>query len=391
MSTAAEASAIRRAIIALGAVCFSGNCGARAILPVILLLAHDLGEDPTNIALLVSAYALPYALIQPVLGTIGDQFGKIRIMLICAGIMAVSLTASAFVTSFEVMFVLRMIGGAAGGGTFPLSIAILGDRVPMAGRQVAIGRLLTASVSGGLAASAVAGPLADVVGWRGVFLAVAGLAILSFFLLARTFWGAMGGSGGRLDIRAAWRGYMAVFTHPFAKFCYGFVFIEGIFIHGAIPYVPLLLRDIGETRATIAGLVLTGFSLGGVLYSLCVGLLLRFLGQKRMMMGGGMLFAASFIVLSLGVPWPVQMVVLGATGFGFFLIHNSIQTFVTELAPEARGTAVSMHSMFFFIGQALGPIYYGAAFAHFGSVAALLSGAAAIFCIGLAASRVFFR
>ena len=46
------------------------------------------------------------------------------------------------------------------------------------------------------------------------------------------------------------------------------MFFEAIFIQGLFPYVALLLREIGETRASIAGLLIGCFAIGGIVYSL---------------------------------------------------------------------------------------------------------------------------
>ena len=63
-------------------------------------------------------------------------------------------------------------------------------------------------------------------------------------------------------------GFRSVFADPRAKVCFGSVFFEAIFIHGLFPYVAILLLAAGETRASIAGLVIARFGLGGVIYSL---------------------------------------------------------------------------------------------------------------------------
>ena len=50
-------------------------------------------------------------------------------------------------------------------------------------------------------------------------------------------------------------------------------------------------------------------------------------------------------------------------GFGFYSIHNSLQTQATELAPQNRGAAVALHAFFFFLGQSIGPLFYAAVLA----------------------------
>jgi MFS transporter, DHA1 family, inner membrane transport protein len=70
-------------------------------------------------------------------------------------------------------------------------------------------------------------------------------------------------------------------------------------------------------------------------------------------------------------------------GVGFYSLHNCIQVHVTDLSQTARGSALSMHSSSFYFGQAVGPVYYGFAFAHFGTTIPPLVGAVVIVAIGL--------
>ena len=76
-------------------------------------------------------------------------------------------------------------------------------------------------------------------------------------------------------------GYAGIFDNPRAKVCYGAVFIEGVAIFGLFPFVALLLLAAGEARASIAGLVLGGFSLGGVIYSAIVSFLVNRFGDRN--------------------------------------------------------------------------------------------------------------
>jgi len=61
-------------------------------------------------------------------------------------------------------------------------------------------------------------------------------------------------------------------------------------------------------------------------------------------------------------------------GLGMFMIHNSIQTRVTEVAPHARGAAVAMHAFHFFLGQTMGPAVFGQMLRLMGTRSAFLCG-----------------
>ena len=64
----------------VGLVVFASTLFTRAVDPVIPQIALDFAIDVKTAALLSTAYTFPYALVQPVLGTLGDFFGKTRLM-----------------------------------------------------------------------------------------------------------------------------------------------------------------------------------------------------------------------------------------------------------------------------------------------------------------------
>ena len=102
-----------------------------------------------------------------------------------------------------------------------------------------------------------------------------------------------------------------------------------------------------------------GFGVGGIIYTVAVSRLLSRFAERRLMAAGGMTMAFCLIVIALRMPWPVEFANFVLLGFGFYLLHGCIQVYVTELAPAARGSAMAVHSSFFFLGQAIGPVVYG--------------------------------
>jgi len=71
-----------------------------------------------------------------------------------------------------------------------------------------------------------------------------------------------------------------------------------------------------------------------------------------MMLGGGVTLAAALLIIALGLPWPIECLAFTMLGLGFYSLHGVIQIYSTELAPQSRGLAMSLHSSFFFLGQA---------------------------------------
>ena len=366
---------------------FASSLSVRAVDPVIPLVAADLAVSTATAALLSTAFALPYALTQPVLGPIADMVGKTRFMTSCLAVLTVACTVGALAPVFGLVLAARVVSGIVAGGVFPIAMAIIGDRWAVAERQVAISRLLAAAMIGNLLGASLSGVVGDALGWRGVFVGMGVFALLAAGSALVGFRGTGRERPARLDLATIPANYRIVFANPKAKICYAAVFIEGVFVFGLFPYVAVLLREAGETRAAIAGLVIAGFGVGGLCYSGAVSLLVARLGEWRMMVLGGELVAGALAFVALDLAWPFQFAAFLVLGFGFFTLHGCIQLYATELAPAARASAMSLHSSSFFFGQAVGPLYYGLAMTQNLATASMLLGGLVVAAVGVACAR----
>ena len=169
-------------LFVLGCACFVSGLSIRITDPLVPAIAADLATSEANVSLLAAAYAVPYAIIQPLLGPVGDRFGKVMVINTCLFLVAASTVLAATATTIEMMFVARVVAGLAGGGIVPLAIATVGDHVPMERRQVALSQILSALIIAMLAGTVVTGVGASLVGWRAVLGVAAGVAAVIFVL-----------------------------------------------------------------------------------------------------------------------------------------------------------------------------------------------------------------
>jgi MFS transporter, DHA1 family, inner membrane transport protein len=369
-------------------VAFASSLSVRAVDPVVPLVAADLAVSVATAALLSTAFALPYAIAQPIIGPIADMIGKTRFMTACLAVQTVACVIGALAPVFSVVLAARVVSGIVAGGVFPVALAIIGDRVGLAERQVAISRLLAAAMTGNLLGSSLSGVTGDFLGWRGVFAGMGLFALAASLAALIGFRDTGPEQPARLDWRMIPANYRTVLANPKAKICYGAVFLEGVFVFGMFPYVAVLLREAGEARASVAGLVIAAFGIGGLLYSSTVSLLVARLKQPRMMVMGGALMALALVIMTLDLAWPVQCAAFLILGFGFFSLHGCIQIYATELAPTARASAMALHSSAYFLGQAVGPLYYGLGIAQGQRTTSMLLGAVAVLAVGIACARL---
>jgi len=370
---------------------FASALSTRAVDPIVPPIAEGLAVEPGTVALLTTAFALPFALMQPILGPISDMIGKVRLMMICLAIITVASLACAFTTSYSMLLVARIVCGMAAGGIFPVGLALIGDLVGVEQRQVVIACWLAIVIAGNVLGGALAGAIADLFGWRAVFLVGAAVGIAALANGVINLRQATNEQPGRFDLRQIPVSFAAILANPRAKFCFLAVFLEGVALFGLFPFVAVLLLTAGEARSSIAGAVLAAFSIGGIFYSLIVGRMTRLWRPWQMMIVGGALCALALAAIALELSWPIQFALFLLLGVGFYTLHGCIQVEASELLPTARGAAMSLHSMFFFLGHASGPVLYGLGFRTIGHTGALLLGAVIMICTGLMCARYLRR
>jgi predicted MFS family arabinose efflux permease len=366
---------------------FAASLSARALDPVLPHVADEFGVSIATAASFAAVFAFTFAVVQPVLGAAADLFGKARLMITCLVLLGLANILGATAGSFPVLFATRILAGIGSGGVFPVALSLTSDLVGPEKRQVAIGRTLAGSMTGNLLGASFSGVIGDFLGWRGV------LAILGFLVVAASvavtagFRGAPLTATPKTSLTTLRHGYRTIFANPNAL-CYAAVFIEGCCVLGLFPYLASFLFDLGETSLSIAGIVIAGFAVGGLLYTMTISRFLPRLGVNGMMITGASLVGLQLAAIAFGPGWKIQVSCLLLMGWGFYMIHGCLQVFASELSVEARATALALHSFFFFMGQTVGPIAYGFGIQSAGKTATLLTSAVIITALGVACARL---
>jgi len=378
---------MRRVLAIFGPAVFAGAFATRVTDPTVAEIAGEFSVTAAEAALLGTAYTLPFALVQPILGPVADSIGKRRIVMICVALLGIMLLAAAVSASFGWLMAFRAASGMAAGGMMPLTLAIMGDAVSLKYRQVALSRILIFGISGQIAGGVVAGPIAAIAGWRGVLVVCAIAAFIGLVALILAARGAAREVMTRYDPMVALQRYRGIIANPAALPLFAAVAVEGGLVFGVFPFIaPLLIeRAIGSTME--AGFAIGAFGLGGLLFAALVAPLLARFGQAGVIRIGGATGALALIGFALAPSLVVATLAGLGLGLGFYMIHNAIQTRATELAPQARGSAMSLHAFAFFGGQSLGPIAYGLGAMVFGLPITLALAGGAIMALALLLAR----
>jgi predicted MFS family arabinose efflux permease len=368
---------------------FAASLSARALDPVLPHVADEFGVSIATAASFSAVFAFTFAIVQPVLGAAADLFGKARLMIVCLVLLGFASILGALSTSFPLLFATRILAGIGSGGVFPIALGLTSDLVAPEKRQIAIGRTLAGAMTGNLLGASASGIIGDFLGWRGVLAVLGLLVIVASVAVTTGFRGAaLTRTPVKMDLGVLRHGYRTIFANPNAIVCYGAVFIEGCCVLGLFPYLAAFLFELGETSLAIAGIVIAGFAVGGLFYTMSVSRFLPRLGVNGMMIAGAALVGLQLAIVAFGPGWKIQAISLLFMGWGFYMLHGSLQVFSSELSVEARATALSLHSFFFFMGQTVGPIAYGFGIQNVGKIPTLLTSAIIITALGFACARL---
>lgn len=349
----------RASLLVLGSAAFLVSADARVIDPLLKIIAGEFDVSTERAALTVSAYALPYGLCQLFYGPLGDRIGKLKVMAAVMVLFALGTAACAVVPSLTLFISLRLLTGAAAAAIIPLSLSYIGDKFPYERRQSALGRFMSALMLGQILSASLGGVFGEYLNWRGIFLLFGGAGLVVAALLAR--------EAGRFpevhkDRRFSLDAIAGLWRLPAARLVLTSVFIEGFFVFGGLAFAGASMLDrFPFLGATQVGVILAGYGVGGLFYSVTVKRLVPSVGERGILLLGGSFLCVAYLLIGLMPVWWLFIPGMIVFGMGYFTMHGTLQTRATELNPQARATAVSIFAFTFFLGQAFGPAVMGPA------------------------------
>ncbi|MEV5019239.1 MFS transporter [Streptomyces sp. NPDC053780] len=151
------------------------------LVPVIKDLPALLDTSPSNATWVLTSTLLSGAVATPIMGRLGDLFGKRRMLIVSLSVMVVGALISAFTDALIPMIVGRTLQGVAM-GAIPLGIGLMRDILPRERLGSAMALMSSSiGVGGGLALPAAA-LVAQHTDWHTLFYGAAGLGVLSIAL-----------------------------------------------------------------------------------------------------------------------------------------------------------------------------------------------------------------
>lgn len=319
--------------------------------PLLVLIARDFKVSLGAAAAVATLYLFLYGVLQPVYGFLSDRLGRVRVMRGALLGIAGANTFCALAPGLQPLVIGR--GAAAGfaAALLPTSLVYVGDRVPFARRQQVIANVLAAGALGTVGATVGAGLLGRYLGWRVVFLVPAALALVDAVLLGRLAESlpSEAGAGPLTQLRR-------VLAHPWAIFLIVLALGEGAAMLGFLTFLAPALQTNGVSSAE-AGLVVAMYGVAVFASLQLVKRVLRgnLMSPVVMIATGGTILLGAYAVAAYRQGVPNILLASLLIGAGYSFMHSTLQTWATEVAPDARATATSLF---------VTAVYTGASIAH---------------------------
>jgi EmrB/QacA subfamily drug resistance transporter len=397
------------AVLALGAISYA--LLQSLVAPALPDIQHALHTSENSVSWILTAYLLSASVATPLIGRLGDMYGKERLLMIVLLLLSAGTLVSALASSLPLMLVGRVIQGAAG-GIFPLAFGIIRDEFPRERVAAAIGLMSALLGVGGGAGVVLAGPIVDHlsfhylfwlplipvvvatvathlfvpespirvpgrVNWAGAALMSVGLAAVLVAVSETANWHwlsakTLGCIAVGLALLALWVRSESRSDHPLVDM--RMMRIRGVWTTNAVALLLgfgmyssfILLPQLVETptragygfgaSVTQAGLFMVPSTLAMLIVGSQTGRLEKLFGSKPPLLAGGVLALVSFLMLAFtrGERWEIY-VAAALLGSGIGLAFAAMANLIIEnVGPEQTGVATGMNTVTRTVGGGFG-------------------------------------
>jgi predicted MFS family arabinose efflux permease len=380
------------AIAALSFAAFASAASMRVTDALLPRLDAEFGVGLGAAAQVVTAFAIAYGLMQAPYGIAGDRFGKYRLVAWACIASAATALGCAFAPRFGALVAARCLAGGTAAAIIPLAMAWIGDAVPYDRRQPVLARFLIGQIFGLASGQFIGGVAADFWSWRAPFVALAAWFFVAGIVLLRMRARVPDHAAAHhRDADPAERGLLAGFGYVlrrrWARVVLVTVFLEGAALFGPLAFLATHLHRSYGISLSAAGGTLMAFGVGGLTFAGLSPLLVRRLGERGLAAGGSCALLVALLTIAAATHWPFALAGAFVAGVGFYMLHNTLQTNATQMAPQRRGAGVALFASAFFLGQSVGVGAASLAVERFSTTPIIVGGAFATLVVGLVFSR----
>ena len=353
----------RRVIYTLG---FCGLVSAADnwfVSPALPAIANAFGVAASATAIVLTAYLVPYGLLQPVCGTLGDRFGRLRVLRVIVTGLAAGTFLCAVAPTLPLLVAARVVTGCFAAGIIAVSQAFVGDVVGPERRGAAVGVLMGITFTGQGLSSGLGGIICDLMSWRAAFACFGALAVVALALLWRLRepeLAASEGAGPAEGLPAPAGGFFSRAGRIFFGSHRAIFFVActtGLVFLGVYGFMGTFLAERCGLGSTQAGLVMMLYGVMCLVGGSVSGRIGAARGPRAVIAVGecaGLVAIAALGVVTLTGSWAPALLAAGALGFGYILTQPTLVSLSMDADPAQTGLCTGLIGLGVFAGGGVG-------------------------------------
>jgi len=306
------------------------------VAPILPSIANGLHVSIAQAAWTLTAYLIPYGIMQPVHGYLSQRWGKAWLLRRLLAGLALGTVGCGVARQLMWLCVCRFVTGFFAAGLVAVSLALIGDRVEPRWQQSCVGRFMGIVFLGQGLSVGCGGVLIQFVGWRVIFVLFSIAALAAIVLLRRLPEDptARAQSGGFVsNVRLA-------FGAPLGRRVYLLAFLAGASLLGIYSFIGSFLQRQAGLGPAQAGLVVMFFGLACLAGGACAGRISAAWGAQRTVLTGAVLGACSALLLACRADWRAGLLATLALGCGYILIQSTLATLAFDCGSTGLSSAL---------------------------------------------------
>lgn len=331
--------------------------------PALPAIANALGVAASAAAIVLTAYLVPYGLLQPVCGTLGDRFGRLRVLHVIVAGLAAGTFLCAVAPTLPLLVAARVVTGCFAAGIIAVSQALVGDVVGPERRAAAVGILMGITFTGQGLSSGLGGIITDLMSWRAAFACFGVLAVVALALLLRLPETGEKDAHDEKDAMPAPAPTGSFFSRAARIFFGGHraVYLvacsTGLVFLGVYGFMGTFLAERCGLGSTQAGLIMMLYGVMCLVGGTVSGRIGAVRGPRGVICVGeasGLVAIAALLAVSVTGSWAPALLAAGALGSGYILTQPTLVSLSMDADPAQTGLCTGLIGLGVFAGGGVG-------------------------------------
>ncbi|WNS78195.1 MFS transporter [Domibacillus sp. DTU_2020_1001157_1_SI_ALB_TIR_016] len=323
-------------------------------LPLTTLFMDSFGITSAQTAWIGSSFSLCYALGCLLYGPFSDKYGRKIFLAGSISLLSVITISIGFVESFHALLVLRGLQGLVAAAFAPISLVYAGELFPPHKRLTAIGFISSGFLMASIVGQVFSGMVSEAFGWQSIFFVLGAVYLITAIAVIFRLPKEQTPKSAESILRK-FSNMTGLLRNTQLLLAFSITFVLLLSLVGMYTVLGSYLSSARFGLQSGEILAVRGAGILGMLFSPFAGQIAQKIGLGAVLKGGLAMAAAGLLAIGFSPTLPILVLATIIFVAGIALVTPVVISLVSQLAGNARGSAVSFNAFVLFLGASAGP------------------------------------